>query len=240
MKDPCFFGWFSLLFFFPKARRGRSGQLFQDCEIQLKCDDDRMSMSSNEIDEEVPEQASTPVMHHSQLSNSVDNGEYDGQDDVHDKPSKEPQLYLCDDWILPAEVMKKPCSLQQPQDKLRARVAKNFLLATLSLNVGYGSLIEDFQREPEDMRLNPPALDSISLTEEAQERCDLMERRHGDALRCIPAGLPPATLLARHLAHVSANSSAVAVVKDSNLKLYQSLCEDFPEHSYQFSCRAAD
>ena len=60
------------------------------------------------------------------------------------------------------------------------------------------------------------------------------------------AGLPPATLLARHLSEVTANSSAVAVVKDSNLKMYhvmsvkQSPREDLAEHSYQFSCRAAD
>ena len=83
-----------------------------------RSDDDRMSMSSNEIEEQVPEQDSTPVIHHSQVSNFVDNGEYGGQDNAHDKPSKEPQLYLCDDWILPVEVMKKPRSLQQPQDKL--------------------------------------------------------------------------------------------------------------------------
>ena len=45
------------------------------------------------------------------------------------------------------EVMQKPGELK-PRDKVRARVAKNFLLVTLmSLNVGYGSLIEDYQRE---------------------------------------------------------------------------------------------
>ena len=59
-------------------------------------------------------------------------------------------------------------------------------------------------------------------------------------------GTPPATLLARHLSDVTGNSSAVAVVKDSELKMYhvmsvkQSLREDLAGHSYQFSCRAAD
>ena len=105
----------------------------------------------------------------------------------------------------------------------------------MSFNVGYGSLIEDYQRASEDVGLNPPVLDSISLTkEEAQERCDLMERQQ-----------------AYHqphywLADVSANNSAVAVVKDSTFKLYhvmsvkQSLREDLAEQSYQLSCRAAD
>ena len=94
-----------------------------------------------------------------------------------------------------------------------------FLLVTLmSLNVGHGSFIDDYQREPDDTGLNPPALDSISLTRgEAQNRRDLLEQNHEEALRCTPAGLPPATLLARHLADVSANTSSIAVVKDSNL-----------------------
>ena len=61
----------------------------------------------------------------------------------------------------------------------------------------------------------------------------------------MPAGLPPPTILAQHLREASANS-AVAVVKDANLKMYhamsakQSLREDLAEHLYQFSCRAAD
>ena len=100
------------------------------------------------------------------------------------------------------------------------------------------SLIEDYQREQDEMGLNPPVLNSISLTEEAeaQERCDSIDQRTRDTLRCRPASLPPATELARHLADVSANSSAVAVVKDSSLELYhvmsvkQSLREDLAEH----------
>ena len=159
---------------------------------------------------------------------------------------EEPQLYLCDDWIRPSEVIKKPCALQRPQDKLRARVVKNFLLVTLmSLNKGYGSLTEDYQQA--DMGLNPPMLSSISLTEEeVQDHRDGLDQRTGDGLRCMRARLPPSTILARHLTDVTANSSAIGVVKDSSLKLYhvmsvkQSLREDLAEHSYQFSCRAAD
>ena len=61
-------------------------------------------------------------------------------------PTKEPQLYLCDDWTQPVEVMQKPKELQA-KDKARARVAKNCLIVTLmSLNVGYGSLIERYQK----------------------------------------------------------------------------------------------
>ena len=60
-------------------------------------------------------------------------------------PIKEPQLYICDDWIQPVEAMRKPKGLQA-RDNARARVAKNSLTVTLmSLNVGYGSLIERYQ-----------------------------------------------------------------------------------------------
>ena len=58
--------------------------------------------------------------------------------------------------------------------------------------------------------------------------------------------MPPSTILARHLTEVSANNSEIAVVKDTKLKMChvmsvkQSLREDLAEHSYQFSCRAAD
>ena len=37
---------------------------------------------------------------------------------------EEPKLFLCDNWIMPVEVMKKPSPLWQPQDRLRARVAR--------------------------------------------------------------------------------------------------------------------
>ena len=82
---------------------------------------------------------------------------------------KEPQLYLCDDWIRPVEVIKKPRDLP-PQDKHRAREAKNFLLVTLtSLNVGYGSVIDSYLNEGVEQR--SPVLNYISLTEEeAQTR----------------------------------------------------------------------
>ena len=47
-----------------------------------------------------------------------------------------------------------------------------------------------------------------------------MEQEQREDVRCVPAGLPPATLLARHLFDVKTSSSAVAVVKDSDLKMY--------------------
>ena len=91
------------------------------------------------------------------------------------------------------------------------------------------------------------SLNSITLTEDQVQGCyRSMEQEQREDVRCIPAGMPPATLLARHLFDVKTSNSAMAVVKDSDLKMYhvmsvkQSLREDLAEHSCHFSCTAAD
>ena len=50
------------------------------------------------------------------------------------QPRREPQLYLCDDWIQPMGVVHKPKELNV-KDKMRANVAKN-----------YGAILERYQR----------------------------------------------------------------------------------------------
>ena len=158
-------------------------------------------------------------------------------------PTKEPQLYLCDDWIQPVEVMQKPKELQA-KDKARARVAKNCLIVTLmSLNVGYGSLIERYQSANSSTL---PVLNSVILTDEEVFTYRDESEVSSDRTQAAPAGMPPSTVLARHLTEVSVNNSEIAVVRDANLEMYhvmsvkQTLREDLAEHSYQFSCRAAD
>ena len=46
------------------------------------------------------------------------------------KGEAEPQLFMCDDWSAPVEVMKRPCSLQSLQDKLS--LGKEFFCWSLS------------------------------------------------------------------------------------------------------------
>ena len=61
-------------------------------------------------------------------------------------PDKEPQLYLCDDWIQPVIVARKPRSMTA-KETMRANVAKNCLILTMmSLELGYGSIIERYQQ----------------------------------------------------------------------------------------------
>ena len=123
-------------------------------------------------------------------------------------------------------------------------MVKNFLLGTLmSLNAGYGPLIERHQQQTDSAGLNPPFLSPIALSDEQvqgryQEQGELEQ---GEIVRSIPAGLPPETLLARHVHEVKISNSAVAVVQSSDLKMYrvmsvkQSLREDLAEHFFQLA-----
>ena len=153
------------------------------------------------------------------------------EEDTHDAGTpmswrKEPELYLCDDWMLPVPITRKPKPVTNPEDKLKARVAKNVMPgALLSMNAGYRSLIQQYQ-EINRMPLKAPYLNSVSLTSEqvfsasasavqgevAERRSyDLGGKRKGNDLR---------------LYHV--------------VSVKQSLREDLAEHSYQFGRRASD
>ena len=77
-------------------------------------------------------------------------------------------------------------------------IAKSFLLVTLmSLNLGYGSLIESYQREGDEPE--SPTLNSVTLTEEeARNHSDELDQRV-ESIKDSPAGMPPSTVLAKHL-----------------------------------------
>ena len=156
---------------------------------------------------------------------------------------KEPQLYLCDDWIQPMEVTRRPKELTA-RDKMRANVAKNCLIITLmSLEVGYGSVLERYQQE---RNMSPPELNSVILTdEELSTRLNEIVESDCQSL-AAPAAMPPPTRLSGVELDPLVNSVEMAGGKDANLKLYhvmsvkQTLRADLAEHAYQFSCRAAD
>ena len=167
---------------------------------------------------------------------------YDEKDDK-PIPRKEPQLYLCDDWKQPMEVMRRPKELTA-RDKMRANVAKNCLIVTLmSLELGYGSILERYQQE---RNVAPPELNSVVLTEEE------LSTRMNEPIECdsqslaAPAAMSPPTRLSGLKPELSANNVGTVGGKDANLKMYhvmsvkQTLREDLAEHAYQFSCRAAD
>ena len=168
-------------------------------------------------------------------------------------PDKEPQLYLCDDWIQPVMVARKPRSMTA-KETMRANVAKNCLILTMmSLELGYGSIIERSQQARDAVERyqqrsseTPVYLDSVILTDEevsarASDQHD--EIAHSSA---VPAIMPPSTRLAGSAQRKVESQVHAVAPKDSSLKLYhvmsvnQTLREDLAECAYQFSCRAAD
>ena len=61
------------------------------------------------------------------------------EEDLGDRiPDPEPQRYLCDDWIQPIKVARKPRALTA-KETMKANVAKNCLILTMmSLELGFG------------------------------------------------------------------------------------------------------
>ena len=170
--------------------------------------------------------------------------------------SKEPQLYLCDDWIQPMAAMSRPRELTA-KEKAKANMAKNCLIVTLmSLELGYGSILERYQQEGESIAQryqqprseSRPVLNSVLLSDEeflARRNNHLKVDAHSQA---ASAAMPPPTrlsLLNPELAIHSVGSQGMKdAVKNANRhKMYhvmsveQTLREDLAEHAYQFSCR---
>ena len=207
-------------------------KLFEDFEAQLRWQEEvnQEEGSLNDSQEDAPlEPLDQPTEPLTGFSSILSLQEYEEALN----PKRGPQLYLCDDWIRPVEVMLKPGELS-PRDKVRTRVAKNFLLVTLmSLNTGYGALLERYQREGGDTEL--PTLNSVTLTEEGvRGHSDELDQRVVSTMD-TPAGMPPSTVLARHLTEVSIKNSAVAVVKDANLKMYHVMQSSNPSERISLS-----
>ena len=138
-------------------------------------------------------------------------------------------------------------------------MAKNCLIVTLmSLELGYGSILERYRQEGESIvqryeqprSESRPVLNSVLLTDEeflVRRNNHLKVDTHSQA---ASAAMPPPTRLSPlnpELAIHSVGTQGMKdVVKNANLKMYhvmsvkQTLREDLAEHAYQCSCRAAD
>ena len=177
------------------------------------------------------------------------------EEDLEDRsPDPEPQRYLCDDWIQPIKVAKKPRALTA-KETMKANAAKNCLILTMmSLELGFGSVIERYQqardavveRYQHDGPENSTYLASEVLTDEemlarADDQLDTVA-----AITLAPASMPPPTCLLKGKKAEALNQVHAVALKDTSLKMYhvmsvkQTLREDLAECAYQFSCRAAD
>ena len=94
--------------------------LLQGCEEQWGYAVQQDSPSSESEDEAAQRQL-TPSVTLAQLS--LEEGLEDGT------PKGEPQLYLCDDWIQPVMVARKPRAMTA-KETIKANVAKNCLILT--------------------------------------------------------------------------------------------------------------
>ena len=140
-------------------------ELIKDFENQLQCQSEvDEDVTSDEVEEEEPPQ---------ELAVNSTVLVPDEENDEVPLP-KEPQLYLCDDWIQPMAIISKPRELTA-KDKVKANVAKNCLIVTLmSLELGYGSILERYQQEGDSLAQRyeqprsetRPTWNSVLLTDE--------------------------------------------------------------------------
>ena len=218
-------------------------QPFEDFENQLQFQNECDDSTSDEEGEPPQEMAVNSV---ALLPND--------EEDCEPLPAKDPQLYLCDDWIQPMAAMSKPRELTA-REKMKANMAKNCLIVTLmSLELGYGSILERYQQESQSIveryqqarSVSKPVLNSVFLTDE-----ELVARRNehlevDSQSQVANAAMPPPTRLSLLGSELAIHSVRMEGVKNTSLKMYhvmsvkQTWREDLAEHAYQFSCRAAD
>ena len=169
-------------------------------------------------------------------------------------PDQEPQLYLCDDWIQPVMVARKP-RVMTAKETMKANVAKNCLILTMmSLELGFGSVIERYQRArdavveryQQDGPENSAYLASEMLTNDEMLARTADQPDEAVIPSLAPASMPPPTCLIKGKKAEALSQVHAVALKDTSLKMYhvmsvkQTLREDLAECAYQFSCRAAD
>ena len=169
-------------------------------------------------------------------------------------PVRETQRYLCDDWSQPVKVARKPRTMTAKETK-KANVAMNCLILTLmSLELGFGSVIERYQsardavveRYQQGGPKSPTYLASELLTNDEMLARTTEQLDETIAFSLAPASMPPPTCLLKGREAEALNQVHAVALKDTSLKMYhvmsvkQTLREDLAECAYQFSCRAAD
>ena len=190
-----------------------------------------------------------------QLTPRVMTAQLSLEEDLEDgTPDQEPQLYLCDDWIQPVMVARKP-RVMTAKETMKANVAKNCLILTMmSLELGFGSVIERYQRARdavvERYQQGGPE-NSAYLASEMLTNDEMLARTADQPDEAVnplvaPASMPPPTCLIKGKRAEALSQVHAVALKDTSLKLYhvmsvkQTLREDLAECAYQFSCRAAD
>ena len=127
----------------------------------------------------------------------------------------EPQLYLCDDWISPMKVMRKPKSMTAKEKRKTEAATKYLILTMMSLELGFGSIIERYrqardavveryQQKPE----NAVYLDSVILTDADLKVEESDQLNDSSPSAAVAAIMPPLTRLADSATRKLTGSSA--------------------------------
>ena len=219
--------------------------LLRGCEEQWRYATQQDSESS---ESEAEEALCQPLSHAMMAQLALEEDLEDGISDP------EPQRYLCDDRIQPIKVARKPRALTA-KETMKANVAKNCLiLAMMSLELGFGSVIERYQRArdavvkryQQDGPGNSTYLASELLTNEAMLARTEDQPDDAVTISLALASMPPPTCLLKGKSAEALSQVHAVALKDTSLKMYhvmsvkQTLREDLAECAYQFSCRAAD
>ena len=145
-----------------------------------------------------------------------------------DHSTREPQRYLCDDWIQPVKVAWKPRAMTARETK-KAKVAKNCLILTLmSLELGLGSVIERYQdardavveRYQQGSSENPTFLPYELLTAEEMSARTSEQPDEAIAFSLAPASMPPPTCLLKGKEAEALSQVHAVALKDPSLKVY--------------------
>ena len=189
-------------------------KLFEDFEDQVQCQNEASdgSTSDEEHEEEPPQEM------------AVDSTVFSLDDEDVPLLPKEPQLYLCDDWIQPIAAMSRPRELTA-KEKVKANVAKNCLIvALMSLELGYGPILERYQQESKSIveryaqgrSESSPVLNSVLLT--LARRSEHLEvDTHSQA---AIAAMPPPTRLSISNSELAVHNVGSEGVNRANLKMY--------------------
>ena len=216
--------------------------LLHECEEQGWYATQQDSVSSESEVEEAQCQL-TPCVMTAQPSLEEDLG--DGT------PDQQPQLYLCDDWIQPVMVARKP-RVMTAEETMKANVAKNCLILTMmSLELGFGSVIERYQHARDAVveryqQGEPENSACVRLTNDEMLARAADQPDEAVNSPVAPASMPPPSCLIKGKRAEALSQVHAVAMKDTSLKLYhvmsvkQTLREDLAECAYQFSCRAAD
>ena len=161
---------------------------------EQRCADAQQESESDDSEEEEPVYQESP---RAMMANWIE------EEEEEEHPTREPQRYLCDDWIQPVKVAWKPKTMTAKETK-KARVAKNCLILTLmSLELGFGSVIERYQnardavveRYQQGGSENPTFLPSELLTAEEMSARTSEQPDEAIAFSLAPASMPPPTCL---------------------------------------------